>query len=291
MSSSLSALFSLHRLAGNRRLFLFCALLFVVSAFLSFWLFFPAEVLQRRLVQDLAQHSGLGLRGEHAAMRFPPALEFDLYVYPEIQALADLKVDNLRVSPVWNSLLTDSPAVDLKGGIADGAFTAVVGRKGQLDLNTRHIALLPLQEAQNTYRLAGFLQGHFQGEGLTAEMNGQGRFTVEISEAQVLGLQKIGLPHKLDIGLLQAEGKFSQRRVSLEKVVATEGALELSGGGTLLVGETAETTRLNLNFRLHPNQSTPESLRDLIKLSGVRPTADGSYLLRVGGTLAKPVIR
>lgn len=291
MNRSLFSIFSLRRLAGNRRLFFFCALLFVISGFLSFWLFFPAEVLQRRLVQDISQNYGVRLRGEHASMLFPLGLQFDLYVYPESQELPNIKVDNLQVSPVWNSLLSDSPAVDLKGRVADGEFMALVGRKGQLDLNIRSIDLLPLQKAINTYRLAGHLTGSLQGDGLTADMSGQGRFTIEISRAQTLGLQRLGLPNYFDIGSLQIEGKFNQRRVSLEKVVATEGALDLSGGGTLLVGEVADQTRLNLNFKLHPNQSTPESLRDMIKLTGVRPTADGSYLLRIGGTLAKPVIR
>ena len=87
------------------------------------------------------------------------------------------------------------------------------------------------------------------------------------------------------------KGKFSRNRLSLEEIVATQGALELSGGGTLLVGDKPESTRLNLSLRIHTAPSTPEGLRDLLSVTGIRPAADGSYLLRIGGTLAKPVVR
>jgi type II secretion system protein N len=287
----LSAIFSFRSLAGNRRLFALCLILFIVSTFISLWLFFPADVVQRRLVQEMMQTTGIKIQGDNASMLFPFGLKLDLAIYPEVMELADLKVNNLHVSPAWKTLLSDSPALNFKGSIADGQFLAQAGQDGRLNINAQDVALLGLQQPGNDYRLSGNLTAELHAEELAADMTGQGRFTIEINDAQVLGLQKIGLPNNFAVGLVQLAGKFNQRRVSVERIVATGGVLGLSGGGTLLVGETPDQTRLNLNLRLYPHQTTPDSLRDMIKLTGIRPTADGSYLLRIGGTLAKPVIR
>ncbi|MCK5825647.1 MAG: hypothetical protein KAG93_01330, partial [Desulfuromusa sp.] len=64
--------FSWQRLAGQRRLSLLCLLLFVVSALLSFGAFFPAEIMQQRLVQEVSQQTNLEMRGRNARMLFPP---------------------------------------------------------------------------------------------------------------------------------------------------------------------------------------------------------------------------
>lgn len=291
MSRMIPSLFSWQRLAGNRRLFLFCLLLFVVSAFFSFWMFFPADVLQRRLLQEVSQQTGLEMRGRNAAMLFPVGLKLDLSIYPDVSELADLELTGLQVSPVWRSLFSDSQAVNLTGTIAGGTVDVDAGQSGQIDLKFKDIALLTLQQQDVPYRISGQLTGQLAGENISENMNGRGTFSLYLRDARVLGLEKIGLPANFSAGVLQLKGKFDRRRFSLEEVVLTGGDLELSGGGNILIGETSEQTRLNLNVRLHPTSTTPDSLRDLLNMTGIRPTVDGSYLLRVGGTLAKPVIR
>ena len=291
MSRMIPSLFSWQRLAGNRRLFLFCLLLFVVSAFFSFWMFFPADVLQRRLLQEVSQQTGLEMRGRNAAMLFPVGLKLDLSIYPDVSELADLELTGLQVSPVWRSLFSDSQAVNLTGTIAGGTVDVDAGQSGQIDLKFKDIALLTLQQQDVPYRISGQLTGQLAGENISENMNGRGTFSLYLRDARVLGLEQVGLPANFSAGVLQLKGKFDRRRFSLEEVVLTGGDLELSGGGNILIGETSEQTRLNLNVRLHPTSTTPDSLRDLLNMTGIRPTVDGSYLLRVGGTLAKPVIR
>lgn len=291
MRSSFADLFRLQRFAGQRRLLLLCVVLFCFSSVVSFWWFFPAEIIQRRLVRDLSQKTGLQMQGYNASMAFPLGLNFALLIEPSVTELNPMRFDWLRVTPRWRTLFSKDPAAHIEGEISSGRFFLNAGRNGDLDLTFRDLELLPLQRQENAYRLDGSIQGLFSAEQFAADMQGRGDFSVEISRAALLGLEKIGLPRRFDIGVLIVDGKFSQRRVSLEKIVSSEGALELSGGGTLLVGDNPEQTRLNLNVRIHPNSATPEGLRDLIRLTGVRPTADGSYLLRIGGTLAKPVVR
>jgi len=164
-------------------------------------------------------------------------------------------------------------------------------RNGNVNANLQRVALLDLQEADFPYRLGGMLDLRFQGENLQEQGRSEGRFSVEVRDIMLLGLERIGLPSEVLLGVLQLNGNFSEARVSVEQLVATGGVLELSGGGTLLVGATPEQTRLNLNVRLHPTRQTPENIRDLLMLTGVRPGPDGSYTLQIGGTAARPVVR
>jgi type II secretion system protein N len=291
MSRVSSSIFNWQRFAGNRRLFLLCLFLFVASAFFSSWLFFPAEVLQRRLLQEVSLQTGLNMQGRNATMLFPVGLGLDLSIYPEMSELIDFDLTELQVTPVWGSLFSNQQKVNLTGILAGGGINADVGRGGQISLKLKDIALAALQQLDMPYRISGQLTGQLAGENISKNMSGRGNFSLSLRDTRVLGLEQIGLPANFSAGMLQLEGKLDQRRVSLEKVVLTGGPLELSGGGNILIGEIPEQTRLNLNVRLHPTSTTPDSLRELLNLTGVRPTADGSYLLRVGGTLAKPVIR
>ena len=291
MNHWLSTIFKRESYVGNRRLFLLCLLLFVLSGFLSFWTFFPADVLQHRLLQNVSQQTGLKMQGRNAAMLFPLGLGLDLTIYPRIPGLPDLELTELQITPEWGSLFSKSRKVHLAAILASGKVDAAAARNGQVSLQFRGIDLGTLQQPDAPYRVGGQLTGQFDGENISQNMNGKGRFSLSVKEIKIQGLARIGLPADFFAGTLQLEGKLAQRRVSLEKMVLTGGALELSGGGNILVGETVDQSRLNLNIRLHPTSTTPDSLRDLINLTGVRPTVDGSYLLRIGGTVAKPTIR
>jgi len=288
---SFSSFFSWQKFAGNRRLFLLCLLLFIISSVFSFWIFFPADVVQRRLLQKLSDQTGVEMRGENATLLLPLGLSLDLSVYPDREGLADFKLEELQLTPVWSRLFSTDPAIYLEGKLASGGVDGVGSQKGDVRLTLEEVSVLSLQQPDLPYRVSGILNGEFYGEDMTGQLSGRGEFAFIFKDGAILGLEKIGLPGRLDIGTLRLAGKFNQRRFSLEKVVLNGGALDLSGGGNILLGETPEQTRLNLNIRLQPTSATSEALQDILKLTGVRPTTDGSYLLRIGGTLAKPVVR
>ncbi len=291
MKRLFSPMFGWSILAGNRRLFLVCIFLFAISASLSLWAFFPADVLQRRLVHEISQQTGLEMQGGNGFMFFPLGLGLDLTVYTDVAELNDLELKSVQVSPVWSSLFSKKQKINVVGSMAQGEIDADFGEGGQLEIQVANVSLVELQRADLPYRISGQLVGALEGVNISQEMNGMGEFFLNLNNSRILGLEKIGLPADFLMGDLHLEGKLDKRRFSFEKVILSGGALELSGGGNVLLGDNPQQTRLNLNVRLHPTAVTPESLRDLLGLTGLRPTADGSYLLRVGGTLAKPVIR
>jgi len=134
MTFGLSALFGRQRFAGNRRLFLLCLLLFILSGIASFWTFFPAEVLQRRLLQEVSQQTDLRMQGRNAAMLFPLGLGFDLTIFSPVPGLNDLELTELQITPVWGSLISKDQKVHLVTSLAGGEINAVVALDGQVNL-------------------------------------------------------------------------------------------------------------------------------------------------------------
>ena len=279
------------RLAGHRRIFILCLLLFLVSAIVSVWFFFPVNALQRRLLQEVSQQTGLEMRGGNATMLFPLGVGLDLTIYPEIEGLNDLELKQLQISPVWSSLFSADQQVHLHGTLAGGMIDVDAAKSGGINMQFQDIPITALQQENLPYRMSGKISGQVVGENISPQMRGRGHFSLNLKGVQLIGLEKIGLPANFTAGTLILQGKFDQRRFSLEKAVLTQGDLEFTGGGNILVGESSTQTRLNLNVRLHPTATTPDSVLELFNLTGIRPTADGSYLMRIGGTLAKPIIR
>lgn len=287
-------LFTLKRrgLGGGLKLFFFCAMMFVVGFFLSLWWWLPIEALQQRVMQQLSRETGLELRGENAALVFPPGLRLDVMIRSEVPELNDPDIRDLHLTPVWTSLVTGSPAAKVKGSLAGGQFVSIITSSGDLNAEVSDLDILQLLRSDLPYRLRGSLFVQAGAEQLAAGgQRAQGDFQITIREAVALGLDQIGLNAELPLGQVQIAGQFSNMRITLEQAVMTGGAMNVDGSGTIFVGATPIQTRLNLNVRLQPTEQTPAGLRDLLSLTGVRPGADGSYQVQIGGNLARPTMR
>lgn len=281
-----------HRMIGNVKLLLVCLLVFGAGFMVSFWAFFPADMLQQRVIHEISRESGIAMRGENGAILLPLGLKLDLTLYSDVPELADIHVTDLRVTPAWISLFSTNQALQLRGKLAGGRIDSRIWRNSDAQVQLRDVMLLLLQQDDIPYRVRGSLSAQLQGEHFAAGVNrAQGNFTIDVQQAAILGLEQIGLEADMPLGQLQASGRFGERRLNLEQLVVSGGALDISGSGTMLMGATPAQTRLNLNIRLQPTQQTPEGVRDLLMLTGVRPGADGSYQLQIGGTLARPVTR
>lgn len=287
-------LFSLKRrgLGVGLKLLFFCVLAFIVGMFMSVWWLLPIEQLQQRVLQQVSQETGVQLQGENAALVFPFGLSLDLTIRSEVPELNDLKINNLRLNPVWTSLVTGSPAARMKGSLAGGEFVSIITSDSDLSAELSDIDLVQVTRSDLPYRLQGALFAQADAEQLEGGgQRAQGDFQITVSQAVALGLDQIGLDAELPLGQLEIAGQFSNMRINLEQAIMTGGAMDVSGSGTIFVGATPAQTRLNLNVRLQPTEQTPAGLRDLLTLTGVRPGADGSYQVQIGGNLARPTMR
>ncbi len=279
-------------LGSGLKLFFIGALMFVIGALLSFWWLLPVEPLQQRVLQEISRETGVQMQAQNTALMFPGGLRMDMVIRSQVPELNDFAVDNLRLRPVWTSLVTGSPAVSMKGLLAGGAITSTMTGKGALDTEVRGLDILRLLRADLPYRLGGVLSAQVKADRLLGgARQAEGAFTVDVGEAVALGLDQIGFDPELPLGRIQVTGQFENMRVNLERAVITGGALEVNGSGTIFAGATPAKTRLNLSVRLQPTARTPAGLRDLLSLTGARPDADGSYQFQIGGTLARPVMR
>ncbi len=283
--------FNWHRLAGNSKLFVLCLLLFSISAFFSFWIAFPADLLQRRLLQEVSQQAGIEMRGSNASMLFPLGMEVDLTIFPKITELNDLELQELQITPVWLSLLSGTPAVNLTGLFAGGGVDVEATNGGLIDMALQNIEVQELQDPDLPYQVKGLLSGEAANVTINGDNKTGGTFSVKLNGAKLLGLDKIGFSAELPLGELRIDGKIGRQRLNLNKIIITGGILELNGGGNILIGKTLAKTRLNLNLNLKPTAATPAGMIDLLNATGIRPTVDGSFLLRISGTLQNPSIR
>ncbi len=278
-------------LLGWLRWGLLCLALFMASFYLSLWFFFPVEALQRRLLQEGTRQTGLQLEGGRARLLFPLGLQLDLRVFPDPPLLAPVELQQLRLTPDWLSLLSPDPALVARSQVSSGRLSLQASRQGDVALQLRGVELAGLQLAEADYRLRGTLNGDLKAEQLSAALTGSGNFQLRLQQAELTGLQRLGLPDELALGEVLVGGILNQRDLTLERLAVSGGVLELSGEGQLRLGPTPQQTRLNLNLLLRPTPATPAALRDLLSLTGATPAADGSYPLRLGGTLALPQLR
>lgn len=281
------------RTLGRLRLHALGLGLFLLGLIAAISLFFPAGALKDRLARELSARSGiethigqldpvfpLGLHLKEVQVRFPDR-RFD-----------PLTLAELRLTPRWRTLFGDHPAAELQGRLLGGEAEAVVATDGSL---TAEFGGLRLAEAPRTpfpYPLSGILKGKILVAGPPLAENTPVDFTLTLADARVAGLEALGVGKgEFAAGTVTAAGKGRGRQIRLTELSVQGGDLELSGQGSLLLGNTAASSRISLQIRLRPTAGLDPGLRDLLALSGSKPDSEGYYNFRISGTLARPVLR
>jgi len=277
---------------GDR--FLLWALLAFLAALLAgFLLFLPVEPLARQLLRQVERESGLQLAAAPARLSFPPGIALDrLAITLPDPNLPPLVLEELRLQPLWSSLVSADPGVrvsaKLLGGELHGAFRK--SGAGEADLAGVGLDDLPLSP-QLSLRLSlreGSL--HWQGE-LPPAADRQGELTLRAGSLQLSGLAALGAGRDLlQGGRLELAASSRGSSVQIETLNLSGGELEAAGNGTLQLGPTPASSRLGLRLTLKPTAGLDPNLRDLLGLLA-QPARDGSINLRLSGSLAAPQLR
>lgn len=277
--------------AGGRAAAMALACVLLTAAF--FVMRFPADRFRDSLVARLAAATGVAASVGHLAAR--PGLGGLTLVADEVALRwpggAALDLDRAALRPAWSfSWLRGRPAwhVDLRsevGGLAGtvwpGGAPAFSGR-----LDDVAVAKLPPE-------LLGLAEGLAATGSLDADLEVEGR------DGRVVG----------SVGLALADGSFSVPgaplavpfdRLDAELELGSDGAVELESArleGPMLAGEAAgrigpapslELAPLALDAELEVREP---ALRGWLAPLGIAQSGEGRAKLRIGGTLAEPVVR
>jgi type II secretion system protein N len=263
---------------------------------LGFRLFFPVDALRQRLEGEMSRRSGAQIEMQRLSLGLPLSLELQkIRIENRRPPLPAFDVDSVELTPGWLSLVSGDPGVEVRAELYDGELLLSLARSGHfaLDLDALRLDRLPAVPLLETpVRLSGALSGQAQASEPPLRNRADTTIELRIDNAAVTGLEPLGVASgKLALGNVQAKGKLQGRRLNIETLKAVGGDLGLDGEGNLLIGSDSARTRLNLQITLRPGTGLDPMLRDLLSLSGAKPASDGSYRFRLGGSLARPVMR
>lgn len=274
---------------GWRSLLLGTAL-FCLAFVVGFLLALPMAPLQQRLVdsfgayqtsaelKELSLSPRLALQGRQLTLRLNDS------------QLPPLTIEHFHLRPAWLSLLSANPGARAEAELLQGTVQATLYKGGQLQAEARGLQFsIPFGDGAAT--LVGTLAaGQLQrgaGDGKAAETT----VALTFSDLQATSPLLAGTASRpLALGETILEGSGRGQVLSITRLAANGGDLSLAGTGNVLLGRSPDNSRLNLTLTLRPTATFPAEMRTLLELLGP-PGGDGSYLLKIGGTLAMPLLQ
>jgi type II secretion system protein N len=263
---------------------------FVLALLLGLLLAFPTAPLKQKVVEAFRQYQA---SAELESLTLSPLLALqgrNLTIRPDNPSLPPLAVERFSVRPLWLSLLAADPGLHIDAELLQGTLQAATHQDGRLQAEAKglHVAL-PLKDgiATVTATLAAGRLQRGAGGGQKADQ----ALSLTFSELLVQSPLLAGSASRpLTLGQLNLEGNGRGQAFNITRLESSGGDVALTGSGSVLLGRTLESSRLNLNLTLRPTPSMPGELRGLLDLLGP-PAGDGSYPLKVAGTLASPLLQ
>ncbi len=255
------------------------------------YLFFPTAALRDLLTAEVAARSTAQLQIADLNLHFPLGLSASEVVVTAPRLPTPLKIDRLQVTPLWLSLFGSNPGVDLAADLFGGHLTAVFHRSGVFAAQGANLALaLPLGDLKSlgvatTVRDATISSAAPLRPGTASQAQ------VVLENFRLTGLTAVGAKKDvLSLGNVTLEASGQGNNFRVEKLSATGGEMTVNGSGSLLLGTSPRSSRLNLSVELKPAANFDPALRDLLTMFA-KPAADGTLKLHLTGSLAAPILK
>ena len=263
---------------------------FVLAFVVGLLLAFPTAPLKQQLVEAFRPYQA---SAELESLTLSPLLALrgrNLTIRPANATLPPLAVERFSVRPLWLALLTADTGLQIDAELLQGTLQATTHKDGRLQAEARGLQVaLPLQNGIATVSgtlAAGRLQ-RAAGGGQAAERS----LSLNFSELSVQSPLLAGTASRpLTLGQLTLEGDGRGQAFTITRLESKGGDVALTGNGSVLLGRSVASSRLNLNLTLRPAATMPGELRGLLDLLGP-PAGDGSYQLKIAGTLASPLLQ
>lgn len=256
--------------------------LFIIAFLVGIHLFFPVASVQQWLTSEINNRTPVSVQIEKLSI-FPllTLIGRQATVTFDSGALPPVALDDLRMKPLWTSLISGDPGLSVKAALLQGRLDADLRRSGDLSLHLQGLQLQAFPVSQETQaRLSGIIvKGELRGS-FPAKKNNENQLALEMDNAS---LTIMGQP--LALGKISIQGSGQGNNLRLTTLSANGGDVAITGSGTLLLGASAATSRINLDLTLRPTPAFAPLL-DLV----TQKQPDNSYRLRVSGSASKPAI-
>lgn len=271
---------------------LLCLALLAAGALAGFYLFFPDDALRQRLEFEASRQSGVTLGIEALDLSFPPALKgTGVHIDLPAPAARRMTVDRLSLRPLWSSLAGGNPGLAFKANLYGGLATGKALKDGTVEAEAQQLAIREALGGQLPLTLSTTLeQGSLTGT-FPPGKDSPTLLELSLAQTQLTGLEALGVKKDtLNLGTIILKGSGKGRSFKVERLESSRGDLEVSASGTVLLAEPLQRSRLNLSLTLRPAAGLDKTIADLLPLFA-KPARNGSFNLRLGGTLGAPALR
>lgn len=264
--------------------------LLLLGMLTGFYLFFPAEALRQRVIQEVETRTGAEIQIGQMAL-YPlltldaSQISFDVTGLPQ-----PMQIEQLSLAPQWSTLLSSDPGVQLQAQLMSGLVNAEVLRTGMINATATGLRFdLPLQKPM-AMNITGKLDQTTVNAATHLDPETKTQLSLQLSDVRISNLAffKEDSPG-IALGAIVLEVNGQGRAMKINALTAKGGDFNISGEGTLFIGRTPATSRINLSLQIKAADSAHPTLVSLLELSAP-PDANGDHRLRVNGTIATPTI-
>jgi type II secretion system protein N len=257
----------------------------------GFYLFFPAEALRQRIVQEIVTRTGSQVQIGEVTLYPVLTLEANRIEFGGTALPQPLEVEQLRIAPQWLTLLSGDPGAQLQARIMNGTITASLHKSGAISATAMGLRFdVPVQKPM-PFNVTGTLSEAALDATIGLAAKTKTSLSLRLADVNIVGLEifKADSPG-LVLGEMTLELDGQGRALRINTLTAKGGDLDVNGDGTLQLGRTAATSRIKLALQVRPGPNADPTITSLLQLAGA-PGADGSYALQLSGTLAKPNLK
>jgi type II secretion system protein N len=256
------------------------------------YLFMPLEAIHKRISYEFLEQASLDVsltelrlvplltlkgQGVEVALRQSPQQKFSF--------------SEVSIDPWWLSLMKGVPGIDGEAYGLGGEISFRVNSSQEMLASASGLQFeLPVYDNPQILFASSQVDVRLEAS-LPLHLAEQGFFDLSAGQARVKGLSFL-VPDvdELSLGTLSLRATARGGSLEIERVAASGGAFEVTGSGNLLLAPNLPDSRINLNLSVKTNPQAPSELVSLIDL--IRPAqADGSYRLRLTGTIARPIVK
>ncbi|PLX49156.1 MAG: type II secretion system protein GspN [Desulfobulbaceae bacterium] len=277
--------------SGGKATRLLIGLLFFSAGLLiGLALSFPGAALEKRLLAEAENRGRVKISARHLELWPPHRMRgTDLTIQPTTGNWPPIRLNSLEITPAWLSLLSLNPTLRCRVEAMHGELLAEFRRDGSMSMTASNLSLdLPVR-ADSQLRLSGRLvQARGHGS-LPLRRDTGSELALHLSNVTLRGME--GRQQDIALGDISVHITGTGTTFAMDSLAAEGGQFAVKGNGRLLLNQQhAPASRFSLQARIVPADTTDPLLVGLLELVA-RPTAAGHHELKLGGTLAHPVVQ